>query len=165
MINSKSGHCGDGGRTSALSLRQLIETEGCVARLPTADRPGALEAELGALGIQRASYGYAPVRTLRDVWPRGEGPSVVQTPRFRVQDLEHIVAYPSVTHAGTNPYFLHDARGPEPTQKIVGTGLADIEALLHVPDGQDRVSEQHVHHEVSAAPATQTRSVSLAQVR
>ena len=75
------------------------------------------------------------------------------------------MAYPSVTHPGPSPYFLDDALGPEPTQKIVGTGLADIEGLLHVPDGQDRVSEQHVHHKVGAAPAMQTRSINLAQIR
>ena len=46
-----------GNAEPARSLRQLIETEGCVARPPTAGEREALEAGLGALGIQRASYG------------------------------------------------------------------------------------------------------------
>ena len=70
-----------------------------------------------------------------------------------------------MTHPRPGAYFLHDACCAESAQKIGSTWLADTKALLHVPDGQNRVSEQHVHDKMRAATAAEARSVVLAQVR
>jgi hypothetical protein len=64
---------------------------------------------------------------------------------FRIQDLEHIPAYPPMPYAGAGPDLLHDALRPEPAQKVGSAGLAHIQAVHYMPDGENRVSKQQVN--------------------
>lgn len=64
---------------------------------------------------------------------------------FRIQDLEHIPAYPPMPYAGTRPDLLHDAFRPELSQEVGSAGLAHMQAVHYMPDGENRVSKQQVN--------------------
>jgi hypothetical protein len=84
---------------------------------------------------------------------------------FGIQDLENLSGYPPVSDAHASSRFLYNTGGRQPPQHVGGSGLAELEAVLQVPDSEYRISEEQVDRHMRPSAALEPRSVSFPQVR
>jgi len=127
-------------RYGRLLEHSLCQSPGLVTNLTlirsNSHRPGAIF----GCGVQVDPIAVEN-RSLRSQVDDRPAPGKLSGSGFWVQDLEHVAADPPMPYARPYSGFFHDAYSGEPAQDICGAGLTQIQFVLYVPDGENRVSE------------------------